>query len=144
VRAWWYPGERTGYEFIYPRTQARQLAQTTGASVLTTKSDSTKSEETRTGELTRIDANGRDQDAAASVDNPSSPRETGTVAQAVPQRTPPQVAPPPSLSQNPVPNPPRVARNTLPQTASQLPLAGLIGMLSLVVFSSVRLWRTNR
>jgi hypothetical protein len=43
-----------------------------------------------------------------------------------------------------VPNPPRVARNTLPQTASQLPLAGLIGMLSLVAFSSVRLWRTNR
>jgi hypothetical protein len=144
VRAWWYPGERTGYEFIYPRAQARQLAQTTGASVLTTKSDTTKSEETRTGDLTRIDASGRDQDAAASADNGSGARETGTVAQAAPQRTPPQVAPPPSLSQNPVPNPPRVARNTLPQTASQLPLAGLIGMLSLVAFSSVRLWRTNR
>ncbi len=72
VRAWWYPGERTGYEFIYPRAQARQLAQATGASVLTTKSDTTKSEETRTGELTRIDASGRDQDAAASVDNASS------------------------------------------------------------------------
>jgi hypothetical protein len=143
VRAWWYPGERTGYEFIYPRAQARQLAQTTGASVLTTKSDTTKSEETRTGALTRIDASGRDQDAAASADTGSSARETGTVAQAAPQRTPPQVAPPSSFSQNPVPNPPRVARNTLPQTASQLPLAGLIGMLSLVAFSSVRLWRTN-
>jgi len=92
VRAWWYPGERTGYEFIYPRAQARQLAQTTG-------------------EL---------------------------------QRTAPQVAPPSSPSQNSVPNPPRVARNTLPQTASQLPLAGLIGMLSLVAFSSVRPWRTDR
>jgi hypothetical protein len=144
VRAWWYPGERTGYEFIYPRAQARQLAQTTGASVLTTKSDTTKSEETRTGDLTRIDASGRDQDASASADNASSPREAGTVAQAVPQRTPPQIAPPSSLSQSPVPDPPRVARNRLPQTASQLPLAGLIGMLSLVAFSSVRLWRTNR
>jgi hypothetical protein len=127
VRAWWYPGERTGYEFIYPRAQARQLAQTTGAS----------------GDLTRIDASGRDQDAAASADNGSGARETGTVAQGVAPRTPPQVAPPSSPSQNPVPNPPRVARNTLPQTASQLPLAGLIGMLSLVAFSSVRLWRTN-
>jgi hypothetical protein len=144
VRAWWYPGERTGYEFIYPRAQARQLAQTTGASVLTTKSDTTKNEETRTGDLTRIDASGRDQDAAASADNGSGARETGTVAQGVAPRTPPQVAPPSSPSQNPVPNPPRVARNTLPQTASQLPLAGLIGMLSLVAFSSVRLWRTNR
>jgi hypothetical protein len=143
VRAWWYPGERTGYEFIYPRAQARQLAQSTGASVLTTKSDTTKTEETRTGELTRIDANGRDQDAAAAAGNVSSARETGTVAQDVPQRTPPQAAPPSSTSQSPVPNPPRVARNALPQTASRLPLAGLIGVLSLLGFSSVRLWRTN-
>jgi hypothetical protein len=114
--------------------------------VLTTKSETTKSEETRTGELTRIDANGRDRDAAA-TDDASSARETGTVAQDAPQRTPPQAAAPsaPSFSQNqnPVPNPPPVARRTLPRTASQLPLAGLIGMLSLVVFSSVRLWRTS-
>jgi len=145
VRAWWYPGERTGYEFIYPRAQARQLAQSTGASVLTTKSDTTKTEEARTGELTRIDASGRDRDASA-ADSASSAKETGTVAQDAPQRTPPQAAPPsaPSFSQNPVPNPAPVARNRLPQTASQLPLVGLIGLLSLVGFSSMRLWRTNR
>jgi hypothetical protein len=143
IRAWWYPGERTGYEFIYPRAQARRLAQSTGSSVLTTKSDTTKTEETRTGELTRIDSSGHDQDAAA-ADNASSARERGTVAQDVP-RTPPQAAPPsaPSFSQSPVPNPPPVARNTLPQTASQLPFVGLIGLMSLVGFSSVRLWRTT-
>jgi hypothetical protein len=145
VRAWWYPGERTGYEFIYPRAQARQLAQSTGTSVLTTKADTTKAEETRTGDLTRIDSSGRDQDAAAAADNASSQRESGSVAQNVPQRTPPQSAQAaPSASPSPVPNPPPVARNTLPQTASQLSLVGLIGMLSLVGFSSVRLWRTNR
>jgi hypothetical protein len=144
VRAWWYPGERTGYEFIYPRAQARQLAKTTGASVLTTKSDTTKSDETRTAELTRIDASGRDQDSAAAADHASGARETGTVAQDVPPRTPPQAAPPSAVSQNAVPNPRPVARNSLPQTASQLPFVGLIGLLSLVGFSSVRLWRTNR
>ena len=144
VKAWWYPGERTGYEFIYPRAQARQLARTTGAAVLTTKADTTKTEETRSGELTRIDSSGHDQDAAA-ADNNQNARETGTNAQQVPQRTPPQAAPPapPSFSQNPVPNPAPVARNTLPQTASRLPLVGLIGVLSLVVFSGMRLWRTN-
>jgi hypothetical protein len=145
VRAWWYPGERTGYEFIYPRAQARQLAQSTGTSVLTTKADTTKAEETRTGDLTRVDSSGRDQDAATAADNASSQRESGSVAQNVPQRTPPQSAQAaPSASPSPVPNPPPVARNTLPQTASQLSLVGLIGMLSLVGFSSVRLWRTNR
>jgi len=146
VKAWWYPGERTGYEFIYPRTQARQLARTTGASVLTTKADTTKAEETRTGELTRIDSNGREQDAAAAAANASAARETGTVVQEVPQRTPPQASPAPaapSFTQNQVPNPSRVARNTLPQTASPLPFVGLIGLLSVIGFSSIRLWRTN-
>jgi hypothetical protein len=149
VKAWWYPGERTGYEFIYPRAQARELARTTGAAVLTTKSDTTKAEETRSGELTRVDASGRDQDAAASAAEDRSIRERGEVAQG----TPPQAQPstPPSSSsfsrQNEVPNPPPVARNstrtTLPRTGTQLPVVGLIGMLSLVVFSSLRLWRAN-
>ena len=120
IRAWWYPGERTGYEFIYPRAQARQLAQSTGSSVLTTKSDTTKTEETRTGELTRIDSSGHDQDAAAAADNASSARESrnrrsGRGAHAAAGCA----AVAPSFSQNPVPNPPPVARNTLPQTASR-------------------------
>src|SRR2546421_11526516 len=46
VKSWWYPGESTGYQFIYPRAQARQIAQRTGKAVLTTKSASTKYEET--------------------------------------------------------------------------------------------------
>lgn len=157
VKAWWYPGERIGYEFIYPRKQARELARTTGASVLTTKSDTTKTEETRSGDLARIDASGRDQDAAASAAEDRSFRETGQVAQDAPQRTPPQAsqpappANPPSSSsvsrQNSVPNPPPVARNetrrTLPRTGTQLPIVGLIGVFALVAFSSLRLWRAN-
>jgi len=148
VKAWWYPGERTGYEFIYPRSQAKDLAKSTGASVLTTKADTKRPEEARSGELTRIDSSGHDQDAAATANNASSARETGTVAQEVPQRTPPQAvpapAPAPAAQSSPVPNPPPVARNTLPQTASGLPVVELIGILSLMAFSSVRLWRTNR
>jgi len=146
VKAWWYPGERTGYEFIYPRAQARELARTTGASVLTTKADTSKAEETRTGDLTHIDASGKDQDAAAVAED-RSVRETGQVAQ---ERTPPQASQPspPSFSrQNEVPNPAPVARNntrtTLPRTASQLPLVLLVGVLSIVAFSSLRLWRSN-
>src|SRR5262245_54392160 len=120
VKTWWYPGERTGYEFIYPRAQARALARSTGASVLTTKADTTKAEETRAGDLTHIDSTGRDQDAAAAADN--NARQTGQVAQ--------DATPPASSSQrNEFPNPPQVARNTLPRTASQLPFVGIVGML---------------
>jgi hypothetical protein len=146
VGAWWYPGERIGYEFIYPRAQARQLARTTRASVLTTKADTTKTEETRTGELARIDSSGHDQSATSAGDDSRSARETGTVARGAPPRTAAQTASPapPSFSQNPVPNPAPVARNSLPRTASRLPLVGLIGALSLVAFSSVRLWHADK
>jgi hypothetical protein len=146
VKAWWYPGERTGYEFIYPRHQARELAKTTGASVLTTKADTTKPEETRSGELTRIDSSGHDQDAAAAANDAPATRETGAVAQEVPQRTPPQAASPAPApaAQSPVPGPARIARNELPRTASGLPGVELVGILSLIAFSGIRLWRTNR
>jgi len=36
VDTWWYPGQRSGYEFVYPREQARLLARGTGQPVLTT------------------------------------------------------------------------------------------------------------
>lgn len=34
VKTWWYPGDRAGYEFIYPKEQARLLAKGTGQPVL--------------------------------------------------------------------------------------------------------------
>ncbi len=65
VKSWWYPGESIGYQFIYPRSQAKQIAKNTGQSVLTTKGDTTKAEETKTAALSRVDANGRDTDVNA-------------------------------------------------------------------------------
>ena len=58
VRTWWYPGERTGYEFIYPKNQARRIAQRTKQDVLTTKADSTTAQQTNTEDLTRVSASG--------------------------------------------------------------------------------------
>ncbi len=34
VKTWWYPGDKAGYEFIYPKEQARLLAKGTGRPVL--------------------------------------------------------------------------------------------------------------
>jgi hypothetical protein len=41
IKAWWYPGERTGYEFMYPKDQARRLAQGASQPVLTTQAHTT-------------------------------------------------------------------------------------------------------
>ena len=36
VKTWWYAGKAIGYEFIYPREQALQLAKSTKEPILTT------------------------------------------------------------------------------------------------------------
>jgi hypothetical protein len=69
IKTWWYPQQRTGYEFVYPKEQARRLAATARQPVLTTAAETTKPEETRNGALTRISASG----AEAAVNNESSP-----------------------------------------------------------------------
>lgn len=37
IKSWWYAGDRQGYEFVYPRAQARLLAEGGGTPVLTTE-----------------------------------------------------------------------------------------------------------
>src|SRR4029450_4091536 len=84
IKTWWYPGERTGYEFIYPKEQARRLA--TGASqpVLTTQAQTTTTEQTNTAELSRVGSSGQETDVSASVaPTPAAPSGTaqeGTIA----------------------------------------------------------------
>src|SRR5215212_10493484 len=41
VKVWFYPGERIGNEFVYPKTQAMRIAKETHQSVLATNDDST-------------------------------------------------------------------------------------------------------
>jgi len=155
VKSWWYPGESIGYQFIYPRAQAKQIAQTTGKAILTTKSESSKTEETKSAALTRVDAKGNDVDvdaaASASAANDNNAGKSGfkdesansTVFNRTPpavnegvDRTPPQIA---QNNQNQVPTESkRVARNELPKTASDLPFVGLIGMLSALGFVTLR------
>ena len=160
VKSWWYPGETIGYQFIYPRPQAKQLAKATGQPVLTTKTESTKSEETKSAELTRVDANGRDVDVnapdAAANSNANGFHDSSansTVFNRTPastegvNRTPPQAAQNSAATSGSAQdqfnsrnanNAPRTARSELPRTASNLPLVGLIGMLSALGFVALR------
>jgi len=41
VKVWFYPGDRIGNEFVYPKTQAMRIAKETHQSVLATNDDST-------------------------------------------------------------------------------------------------------
>jgi len=160
VKSWWYPGESIGYQFIYPRAQARQIAQSTHKPVLTTKTASTKNDETKSASLTRVDENGRDTDvdaagqqAAASNNRSTAPVATSGAAAAnsnngsgfrddaanstVFNRTPPQAAQNNAQSSAPAETG-RVARNELPKTASNLPFVALVGMILALGFVTLR------
>jgi len=134
VRTWWYPGERTGYEFIYPKQQARRIADRTRQAVLTTKNDSATLQETDTTELTRVAPGGSETSANSSAAAaPSGAAQRGELADNSQQT---RVGTDDS-------RPARVgtvarARTQLPRTASASPLIALIGVLMLAAAAVIR------
>jgi hypothetical protein len=96
VKTWWYPGDKAGWEFIYPKEQARLLAKGTGQPVLTARA------ETPT-EVERITPAGAETEVRTEAPvTPEGPTAVG------------EIAPPYS----PVIEPTFEARADLPKTAS--------------------------
>jgi hypothetical protein len=60
IRTWWYPADRTGLEFIYPKEQARLLAKSGNQPVLTTRAQTTTTAQTDTKDLLRISSSGQE------------------------------------------------------------------------------------
>ena len=165
IRTWWYPGERTGYEFIFPKDQARRLAAGASQPVLTTDAQTTTTEQTNTAELSRVGSSGQVTDVSASAaPTPAAPIGTiqeGTIASSsLSIGTPaiPAVGAPVATSASPQAvadgtstqtrsaqaGSARAVRTALPRTASHLPLVALVGTVSLLSAASLRFWRTRR
>lgn len=161
IKLWFYPGNTTGHEFIYPREQAMRIASRTGESVLTTKTDTEVTETVAEADLTRVDRTGTDTAVDMSNRANTAAAETTTASA---ETTPPPPAQP--TQTNPVPSPeetdltpattaqrtaPQPAddlngdtqtpRSDLPNTAGLLPLLAVIGIGSLV---GSRLLRRSR
>ncbi len=154
IKTWWYPGERTGYEFIYPKDQARKLAQGASQPVLTTKAETTTTAETNTTELARVSSTGPETAVNANdKPTPAAPAGTaqeGTVASAsiqVPSVTVPAAAAGGSSQTGAVSTAgkrarsARSARTRLPQTASLQPVAALTGVAALGAALILWAWR---
>lgn len=118
VQYWYYPGERAGKEFIYPKQQALQIAARTGAEV---RSDD--------GAVTGAGLPA-EQPAQATV------AVAEPVAEVAPQRTE-------AVGTSGVRQESTVARNDneLPRTASPLALSGLLGLLALAGAAGLRRYR---
>lgn len=88
VKSWFYPADRTGYEFIYPKSQAAKIAQGANAPVLA-YTDDLKSDADETAmrgtQIGRIDAQGRvaaDSTAAAATATTTTAGSTTTASRA--------------------------------------------------------------
>jgi hypothetical protein len=168
IRTWWYPGERRGYEFIFPKEQARRLAMGASQPVLTTDAQTTTTEQTNTAELSRVGSTGQEADVSASA-APTAAMPTGTTQEGQIASSSLSIATPsiPEIGSTPVPtsttlaqtpsteaastqasseptSSARAARTQLPRTASQLPLFAMVGTVTLVSAASLRYWRTRR
>lgn len=136
VRYWYYAGEKSGNEFVYPRDTAQRIANATRESVMAVDTSSTDVEAMRSAEITKIEPE----------DIP--PASTTATAQPEPQAPPARdtyagdrdrsrdTAPPTE-----VPRGTSGRSETLPRTASPLPLTGLIGLLALGGAVSARIIR---
>ena len=147
VQFWYFPGEKIGKEFIYPKDQAARIASRSGVTV--------RSED---GVIEGSIADVKVADASPAPAEPAAE----PVAAAEPEPAPAAVAEvkSPALAPEPAPAPvveSRVAANQapaepravgtsgqapeLPRTASPLMLSGLLGLLSLASAAGLRLSR---
>lgn len=155
IRTWWYPGERSGYEFIFPKDQARRLAMGTSQPVLTTQAQTTMTEQTNTTELSRVGSAGQETEVIASVTPtaaaPAGTTQQGEIASSALSIATPSIPPAGSaLAAAPAQASPtqmasaRAPRTQLPQTASQLPLVAMVGTVTFLTAASLRYWRTRQ
>src|SRR5271157_683650 len=105
IHAWFYPGHEWGEEFVYPKTRALELAKIVNEPVLATPIElPAPVEALKTAPVIAVKPTGEEVAVTEVVETP--PVEVAAA-----------VTPAPA--------------ETLPQTASHLPLVGLIGLLSL-------------
>lgn len=130
MRAWFYPGDNFGQEFAYPKNEAVQIAAATNTQVPTTYAESAT--ELATARVGAVDRAGTEME----LDRQTYSRAEETqVAQAQQPAPAPQAQPEPTpqVQETPAVTPRQRTEpmESLPRTASQLPLIGLAGMFAM-------------
>jgi hypothetical protein len=108
LKAWFYPGDNSGQEFVYPRHRAMELATQSNNSV------------------------------PAIADEPAPADLNSAEVTQVPPAAAETPAPAPEPAATPTPEPTPAAPAELPKTASSLPLIALIGVVSLGLAMALR------
>jgi hypothetical protein len=94
IQYWYYPGERTGQEFAYPKKQAMEIANATHKSVLSVDTEDTSAEAMAKGKISRVEP-GADTTASTSqgaqptTTSPSTMSPSSNAESTTPQATTP-------------------------------------------------------
>jgi hypothetical protein len=123
LRAWFYPGRNWGEEFVYPKAKAMELAKTTNTPVLFVPDEVP----------TELDEPVKSADAPIVADLKRAPIK-GASPSGEEVELAQVVTPPPAAEMAQADPPVQMAQArpaTLPDTASVLPLMGLLGLLAL-------------
>ena len=134
VKTWWYPGNTIGREFIYPKAQARRLAQATNTTVLTTQAENVTNEQMKTADLAYVSPSGQEtaltdeQLVAAAANTPP----VGTTTQSTASAQANTAAQSDTMAARRPAQEGTMARASLPRTGTPLAGIGLLGVLSLL------------
>lgn len=107
VHYWYYAGESSGSELVYPKSQAMQIANASGESVMSTDTESTDASALKNSKITRVSPeNANAQAPATQPDTTTAPQQS-----AQPTSTPVTTAPttPTTTAES---NPPATAPTT--------------------------------
>lgn len=159
IQYWYFPGEKVGKEFLYPKDQAERIAARTGAKVRTEEGvvDNGGSAVAESAAVSPAPAEAAAEPAPAPAAEAQveTPAPAPAVAEAPPAPVAapapePEPAPAVVAENRPAPPPadsqPRAIgtsgqANELPRTASPLALSGLLGLLSLSGAAGLRAFR---
>lgn len=111
LRAWFYPGDNFGQEFVYPKVRAIQLAQTSKVIVPAVTADTLDDNSIKTVPIVAVTPDQKEVEVATVI-----------------QTTPPAAA---AVTPMPVKATAAPEAEELPHTASSMPLIALLGGLSI-------------
>jgi LPXTG cell wall anchor motif len=147
LRAWFYPGDNFGQEFAYSKQTAAQIAAFVKSPVPAIAAETSAADDLKTVPLVAVDEGGKTTELVATL--PDESRKTTELTATLPERSPdPALLPTPqTASAQPqsadravdveTPAPVQPATESLPHTASAMPLIGLAGLVSLTLFAAL-------
>lgn len=145
IRAWFYPGQTTGNEFVYSKTRAAELAAMSTSNVPAVadtmySGTAANFDKATTSDIVTMNSNKSEQPYKPVTSDPNLMQsQQMTSDNAASRQTPRQTNPTPTVNPQPTPAPVASTRDALPQTASELPLIALLGATLLGVGAALRL-----